>query len=142
MISLFNEFKQFLLRGNVIDLAVAVIIGAAFTGVVTAAVEDIFTPLIAAVFGEPDFSGLTFTINGSRFLYGAFLNALISFVLIAAVVFFFIVKPVNMMMSRFQREPAPDPSTRKCPYCFSVIPAQATRCAHCTSEVQPVSSGV
>jgi large conductance mechanosensitive channel len=130
-----SEFKQFVLRGNVIDLAVGIVIGAAFVAVVQAAVEDLLTPLIAAIFGQPDFSRLTFEVNGSTFRYGHFLNALISFVIVALVVFFFVVKPVNALMSLSQRRESPDPSTRKCPECRSEIPIDARRCAFCTSEV-------
>ncbi|MDQ3512454.1 MAG: large conductance mechanosensitive channel protein MscL, partial [Chloroflexota bacterium] len=129
------DFKQFLLRGNVIDLAIAVVIGAAFGTVVTALVEDLVTPLIAAIGGQPDFGALTFTINGSTFAYGHFLNAVISFILIAAVIFFFVVKPVNVLIERSRREPTPDPTTRKCPECLSEIPIAARRCAFCTAEV-------
>jgi large conductance mechanosensitive channel len=136
---LLDEFKQFLLRGNVVDLAVAVVIGAAFGAVVTAFVEDIVTPLIAAIFGEPDFSNLTFTINGSRFLYGDLINKVITFVTIAAVIFFLVVKPVNMLMERFKSAPPPpDNTVRECPECLSKIPVAARRCSFCTSEVQPV----
>ena len=130
-----SEFKQFVLRGNVIDLAVGIVIGVAFAAVVQAAVSDLLTPLIAAIFGQPDFSRLSFTVNRSRFLYGHFLNALISFLIIAFVVFFFVVKPVNALMSLSQRRESPDPSTRKCPECRSEIPIDARRCAFCTSEV-------
>jgi large conductance mechanosensitive channel len=130
-----SEFKQFVLRGNVIDLAVGIVIGAAFVAVVQAAVEDLLTPLIAAIFGQPDFSRLSFEIRGSVFKYGHFLNALISFVIVALVVFFFVVKPMNALMSRSQRRESPDPSTRKCPECRSEIPIDARRCAFCTSEV-------
>lgn len=137
---LVDEFKQFLLRGNVVDLAIAVIIGVAFGDVVTALVEDMVTPLIAAIVGEPDFSGLTFTINGSTFLYGDFINKVIAFVSVAAVVFFFVVKPMNLLMSRLKKDPPPDESTKKCPECLSAIPAEARRCAYCTSEV-PVPFG-
>ena len=132
-----DEFKQFLLRGNVVDLAIAVVIGAAFTGVITAFVEDLMTPLIAAIGGQPDFSALDFTINGSTFLYGDFINKLISFVIVAAVVFFMVVKPMNMLISRARREPPADPTTRKCPECMSEIPLEARRCSFCTSEVAP-----
>jgi large conductance mechanosensitive channel len=130
-----SEFKQFVLRGNVIDLAVGIVIGAAFAAVVQAAVTDLLTPLIAAIFGKPDFSQLTFEINNSVFKYGHFLNALIAFLIVAWVVFFFVVKPVNALMSRSQRRESPDPSTRKCPECRSEIPIDARRCAFCTSEV-------
>jgi large conductance mechanosensitive channel len=127
----FQEFKQFLLRGNVVDLAVAVVIGAAFGAVVNALVADIVTPVIAAIFGKPDFSGLDFTINDSHFTYGHFLNALISFVTIAAAVFFMVVKPVNMLMQRARKEPPADPTTKKCTECLSEIPIDARRCAYC-----------
>jgi large conductance mechanosensitive channel len=130
-----SEFKQFVLRGNVVDLAVGIVIGAAFATVVQAAVADLLTPLIAAIFGQPDFSQLTFEVNGSVFRYGHFLNALIAFLIIALVVFFFVVKPVNALMSLSQRRESPDPSTRKCPECRSEIPIDARRCAFCTSEV-------
>ena len=133
-----TEFKQFLLRGNVIDLAVAFVVGAAFATLVEAAVADLLTPLVAAIFGQPDFSALSFTINGSTFRYGHFLNALIAFVTIALVVFFFVVKPINRLMSLAQRRESPDPNTRKCPQCLSEIPVDAHRCAFCTSEVAPV----
>src|SRR5438876_627233 len=109
-----KEFKQFLLRGNIVDLAVAVIIGLAFAAVVTALVADIFTPLIAAIVGKPDFSALHITINKSAIKYGAFLNAIISFLLTALAVFFFMIKPINALMQRARREPTPDPTTRKC----------------------------
>jgi large conductance mechanosensitive channel len=130
-----SEFKQFVLRGNVIDLAVGIVIGAAFVAVVQAAVADLITPLIAAVFGEPDFSQLTFEVGGSVFKYGHFLNALLSFVIVALVVFVFVVKPMNALVSLAQRRESPDPSTRKCPECRSEIPIDARRCAFCTSEV-------
>jgi large conductance mechanosensitive channel len=133
-----TEFRQFLLRGNVVDLAVGIVIGAAFAAVVQAAVADLLTPLVAAVFGARDFSSLTFTINGSVFRYGHFLNVLIAFVTIALVVFFFVVKPINRLVSLSQRRESPDPSTRKCPQCLSEIPVDAHRCAFCTSEVAPV----
>ena len=130
-----KEFKQFLLRGNVVDLAVGVVVGAAFGTVVNALVKDILTPLIAAIYKVPDFSGLTFSINGSQFLYGDFVNALISFLLVATAVFFFIVKPMNVLVSRARKEPPADPTTKKCPECMSEIPIQAKRCAHCTQPV-------
>jgi large conductance mechanosensitive channel len=131
-----SGFRAFLLRGNVVDLAVAVVIGAAFGAVVTAFVTDFVTPLIAAIGGQPNFSGLYFTINNSRFLYGAFINALLAFVIIAAVVYFFVVAPYARLMERFHPEPAPAP-VRTCPYCTSSIPIAATRCPFCTSEVEP-----
>ena len=133
-----TEFKQFLLRGNVIDLAVAFVVGAAFAALVQAAVADLLTPLVAAIFGQPDFSALTFTVNGSTFRYGHFLNVLIAFVTIAFVVFFFVVKPINRLMELSRRRESPDPSTRKCPECLSEISIDARRCAFCTSEVAPV----
>ena len=133
-----TEFKQFLLRGNVIDLAVAFVIGAAFAALVQAAVADLLTPLIAAIFGQPDFSDLSFKINGSEFRYGHFLNALIAFVTIAFVVFFFVVKPINRLTELSRRRESPDPTTRKCPECLSEIPIDARRCAFCTSEVAAV----
>src|ERR671933_2293906 len=114
-----TDFKQFLLRGNVVDLAVGIVIGAAFAAVVQAAVTDLLTPLVAAVFGQPDFNNLKFTVNGSVFRYGHFLNMLIAFVTIALVVFFFVVKPVNRLMELARRRETPDPSTRKCPECLS-----------------------
>ena len=130
-----KEFKQFLLRGNLVELSVAVVMGLAFTAVVTAIVEDILTPLIAAIAGKHDFSRLTFTVNGSVFRYGALLNAVVTFLLIAAAVFLFVVKPYNAFVQRARREPTPDPTTRKCPECLSEIPVDARRCAFCTSEV-------
>jgi len=134
-----NDFKAFLLRGNVVDLAVGIIIGAAFGGVVAALVKDLITPLIAAIAKQPDFSTLHFTIRGSVFLYGEFLNALVSFLIIAAVVFFFVVRPVNALIQRSKTEPPPDPTTRGCPYCLSTIPIAATKCSFCTSEVPAVA---
>jgi len=127
-----REFKQFLLRGNVVDLAVGVVVGAAFGTVVTALVSDLLTPFIAALVKVPDFSGLSFTVNGSRFMYGHFINALISFVLVAAAIFFFVVKPINMLITRSRKEPPADPTTKKCKECLSEIPIGAKRCAHCT----------
>lgn len=134
---LLSDFKQFLLRGNVVDLAVAVVIGAAFGAVVTALVEDFVTPLIAAIGGQQDFSALDFTINESTFRYGDFVNKLLTFVVIAAVVFFFVVTPINALIARARREPPADPTTRKCPECLSEIPIEARKCAFCTSEVAP-----
>ena len=128
---LLDEFKQFLLRGNLIDLAVAVVIGAAFGDVIKALVKDLITPLIAAIGGKPDFSRLTFTVNDSQFFYGDFINAIISFVIIAAVIFFFVIKPVNALISRAHREPPPDPTMHKCPECLSDIPVAARRCMYC-----------
>jgi large conductance mechanosensitive channel len=130
-----KDFRQFLLRGNLVDLAIAVVVGAAFGAVVTAVVKDLITPLIAAVGGQPDFGALDFTVNGSRFAYGHFLNALVSFVIIAAVVFFFVVKPVNALLDRLRTEPPVEEHTRECPACLSQIPGAARRCAFCTEEV-------
>jgi large conductance mechanosensitive channel len=132
-----TEFKQFLLRGNVIDLAVGVVIGVAFGAVVQALVKDLLTPLVAAIFGSPDFSHLSFRINNSVFLYGDFLNALVAFVTVAFALFFFVVKPANVLTSRMRLRQSPDPSTRKCPECLSEIPVAARRCAFCTVEVPP-----
>jgi large conductance mechanosensitive channel len=129
-------FKQFLMRGNVIDLAVAVVIGAAFGAVVTSFVADILTPLIAAIFGKPDFSALAVDVNGGRIAYGLFLNALISFFMVAAAIYFFIVAPVNAWNERRRRGEAPaDPTTKKCPECVSEIAIAAKRCPFCTSAV-------
>jgi large conductance mechanosensitive channel len=130
-----KDFRQFLLRGSLVDLAVAVVIGAAFGAVVAALVKDIITPLIAAIGGQPDFSGLDFTINKSRFAYGDFFNAILTFIIIAAVVFFFVVKPVNKLLERMQTGEAVDEETRECPACLSQIPYAARRCAFCTEEV-------
>ena len=132
-----KDFRTFLLRGNVVDLAVGVVIGVAFAALVASFVEDLVTPLLAALFGEPDFSDLDFTINDSQFRYGAFLNALIAFVLIAAVLFFLVVKPVNALMARRKTEPDVEGRTRECPECLSEIPVGARRCAFCTAEVSP-----
>jgi len=132
---MFKDFKQFLLRGNVVDLAVGVVVGAAFGTVVTALVKDIITPLIAAVAAVPNFSGLVFTIHGSEFMYGDFINALVSFLLIAATVFFFIVKPMNVLVSRAHREPPADPTTKKCPQCLTEVPLAASRCSGCTQII-------
>jgi large conductance mechanosensitive channel len=133
-----KDFREFLLRGNLVDMAVGIVIGIAFAAVVTALVSDLITPLIAAIGGQSDFSSLTFGINGSNFLYGAFLNALITFVVIAAVVFFLVVKPVNSLLNRYKTEPPVDENVRQCPHCLSEIPAAASRCAFCTQEVSTV----
>ena len=135
-----TEFKQFILRGNVIDLAVAVVIGAAFGAIVTSLVENIITPIIAAIFGQPDFSGLSFTLNGSEIRYGAFLNAVIGFLIIAAVIFFAVVKPMNAIMSGMRTEPTPDPLTGKCPFCLSEVQLGARRCPFCTQEIAAVAA--
>jgi large conductance mechanosensitive channel len=140
MQALMKEFRTFLLRGNLVDMAVGIVIGLAFAAVVTALVEDLITPIVAAIFGKPDFSGLTFTIHKSRFLYGDFINALISFVTIAAAVFFLVVKPVNALMARRKTEPSVDTVTRPCPECLSEIPTGARRCAFCTADVSPATA--
>lgn len=135
---MFSEFKKFIMRGNVVDLAVAVVIGAAFGAVVTALVKDFVTPLIAAIGGQPDFSRLKFQIHGSQFLYGEFLNALIAFLSIAAVVFFFVVQPLNKLQALGNRRNAPEePTERKCPECLSDVPKAATRCKFCTTKLTP-----
>jgi large conductance mechanosensitive channel len=133
-----KDFKKFVLRGNVVDLAVAVVVGAAFGAVVTSLVENFVTPLIAAVGGLPDFTGLKFTINDSAFYYGRILNAIISFLSIAAVVFFFVVMPLNKLMAKAKPSDEVDkPSERECPECLSGIPAAATRCKYCGATSKP-----
>ncbi len=132
MRSLVNEFKTFILRGNVLDLAVAVVIGAAFGAIVTSLVENIITPIIAAIGGQPDFSALTFTINNSEFRYGAFINSLIAFLIIALVVFFLIIKPMNALMAKVT-PPTAEVEPAICPECFSVISPDANRCPNCTT---------
>jgi large conductance mechanosensitive channel len=134
-----QDFKAFLMRGNLVQTAVGIVIGLAFAAVVTALVADLITPLIAAIFGKPDFAELTFTINGSTFKYGDFINAAISFVLVAIVLFYFVVKPINALVARSRKDPD-DPTLRSCPECLSDIPIEAKRCAFCTSEVVPVAS--
>jgi large conductance mechanosensitive channel len=126
-------FKAFLLRGNVVDLAIAVVIGVAFGAVVTSFVKDLVTPLIAALGGKPDFSGLYFTINNSKFLYGDFIDVLLAFVIIAAVIYFFVVLPYTALVERSRKEPPADPTTKKCTECLSEIPKDARRCAFCAS---------
>jgi large conductance mechanosensitive channel len=130
-----KEFRSFILRGNLVDLAVAVVIGTAFTAVITAIVTGLITPLIAAIFGKPNFNDLTFTLNDAVFRYGTVLTALITFLSVATVLFFFVVKPTNVLMARFSTEKAVDDPTRDCPECLSAIPIAARRCAFCTSEV-------
>ncbi len=122
-------FKKFILRGNVVDLAIGVIIGASFGAVVNSVVKDLLTPLIAAVWSQPDLAGLAFSVHGSKIMYGGFLDALISFLIQATAVYFVIVLPVNSFMTRMKK--TPDPTTKKCPECLSEIPLAATRCAHC-----------
>jgi large conductance mechanosensitive channel len=130
-----RDFREFLLRGNLVDMAVGIVIGIAFAAVVTALVSDLITPVIAAIGGQPNFGGLSFTINKSHFLYGAFIDSLISFAVIAAAVFYLVVKPVNALMARRKTEPPVDATTRPCPECLSDIPIAARRCAFCTAEV-------
>jgi large conductance mechanosensitive channel len=132
---MFKGFRQFILRGNVVDMAVGVVIGAAFGAIVTAFVKDLLTPLVAAIAGKPDFSAYVFEVHGSKFLYGDFLNAVISFLLIAAAVYYFVVLPVNALMARLRKEPAAPPAKKTCPECQSEIPAAARKCAFCTSAV-------
>ena len=129
-------FRKFILRGNVVDLAIAVVIGAAFGAVVQALVKDLITPLIGAIGGVPDFSALFFTVNNSKFLIGDFINALLSFLVIALVVYYFVVVPLGKMLDRYSPTPPPPAPTRECPFCLSKIPVKATRCAFCTSEVE------
>src|SRR5438132_8577236 len=129
---LFSDFKKFLLRGNVVDLAVAVVIGVAFAAVVKALVADLLTPIIALIFGKPDFGALSFTINSSHFLYGDFVNNVITFLSVAAAVFFFVVAPVNHLMAKRAQA---DPDTKECPECTSAIPRAARRCPQCTAQL-------
>ena len=137
---LVKGFRDFILRGNVVDLAVAVVIGTAFTAIVTALVKDILTPLIAAAFKANDFSALSVTLNGSKIMYGSFLNALISFLLVSFAVYFFVVLPVNSLMTKFKKAPpAVPPLTRPCPECLSDIPIGAKRCSQCAQAVEPVN---
>ncbi len=138
MKGLMNEFKKFLLRGNVIDLAVGVVIGSSFSAVVKALVEGMITPLIAAIVKMPDFSALSFTINESKFMYGEFINSVVSFVLMASVIFFFIIKPVNFLMSGLKKKEPVEPTTKKCPECLSDIPIKAKRCSFCGQPVKEV----
>jgi large conductance mechanosensitive channel len=135
MQALLKDFRTFVLRGNLVDTAVGIVIGLAFAAVVTALVRDLITPIIAAIFGTHDFSALTFTIHKSRFFYGDFINALITFASIAAAVFFFVVKPVNALMARRKTEPPVDETVRACPECLSEIPVAARRCAFCTAQL-------
>ncbi len=131
-----SGFKQFLLRGNVVDLAVGVVIGAAFGAVVTSFVKDVLTPLIAAIVKQPDFSAMSVTVNNSKIMYGSFLNATIAFLLVATAIYYFVVLPINALVARARKAPAPaDPTTKKCPECLSEIPIDAKRCAFCTSLV-------
>ncbi len=137
--SVATEFKDFVVRGDVLDLAIAVVIGAAFGAVVSALVKDLLTPIVAAIFGKPDFSKLAFTINNSKFFFGDFIDAVIAFLSVAVAVFFVIVKPINALKERRQQAPEPESDDRPCPDCLSQIPKAARRCAHCTSEVVPLA---
>ncbi len=130
-----NGFKKFILRGNVVDLAVGVVVGVAFSSFVNALVKDLLTPLIAAIFKAPDFSGLVFTLNGSSFLYGDFLNAFISLIIVSASVYFLVVLPINSLISKMHKEPDAQPATKACPECLSEIPANAKRCRFCSSSL-------
>lgn len=130
-----GDFKAFILRGNVVDLAVAVVIGAAFGAVITALVADIIMPILGAFGGKPTFDQYYWVINNSQIKVGSFLTALVAFLILAAVIFFFVIKPVNWLMSRRKTELPVDPATRDCPYCVSSIPVAATRCPFCTSDV-------
>jgi large conductance mechanosensitive channel len=129
-------FKQFLMRGNVVDMAVGVVVGVAFGAVVAALVKDLITPLIAAIVGKPDFSAIAFELNGSKFPVGDFINAVVSFILVAAAIYFFVVVPVNALTARMHREPPSDPTTKRCSECLSEISIGARRCAFCTSPLQ------
>jgi large conductance mechanosensitive channel len=141
MRKLWDEFKAFLFRGNIIDLAVAVVLGTAFAALVKAAVDDILTPIIALIFGKPNFGALSFTINSSHFLYGDFINAFITFLSIAVAIFFFVVKPSSVMAARRARgELEPESDTRPCTECLSEIPRAARRCAFCTADQTPIAA--
>ena len=135
-----RDFKEFVLKGDVVALAVAVIIATAFGALIAAFVANIITPLIAAIGGKTNFGNLAFTINGSRFAYGDFLNAALTFVIVAAVMFFLVIKPVNVLLDAMQTEPEVDSPTRPCPECLSQIPRAASRCAFCTTEVAAESA--
>ena len=139
MLDMLKEFRTFVLRGNVVDLAVAVVLGIAFGALVNALVKGILLQIIAAIFGQYDFSTLTFTIHNAQFRYGDVITAAITLVSVAAALFFFVVKPMNWLIARSRREPPADPDTRKCDQCLSVVPAQARRCAFCTSELTPAA---
>jgi large conductance mechanosensitive channel len=137
-----SGFKKFLLRGNLVDLAVAFVIGAAFAALVTSLVKDFVTPLVGIIGGNGAFGGRTFTIHNSVFAYGDFINAVLAFIIMAAVVYFFVVMPFSALLDRYKKEPEPDAPVRECPECLSSIPSAATRCAFCTavSAAQPASS--
>src|SRR3954451_16232534 len=134
-----KEFRNFLMRGSIVDLAIAIVLGVAFGAVVQSLVDDIIMPIVGIFGGEPDFSSNTFTINGSVFRWGAFLTQVISFVIVAAAIFFFVVKPINMLTARAKRGDAPaDSATRICPECLSSVPVDARRCMFCTQALPPV----
>lgn len=133
---LLKGFRQFILRGNVVDLAIGVVIGASFNTVVSSLVKDFLTPLVAAIFKVPDFSKMAFTINGSQFMYGDLINSLISFLLVAVAVYFCVVLPMNAVISRMHKQPPADPSTKRCPECLTEIPIKATRCAACGIKLE------
>lgn len=134
---MFREFKKFILRGNVVDLAVGVVIGAAFTSVVNAVVRDLINPLISVIYGQRQFTEAYFTINETKFLYGDLINAVITFLIVAAVVFFFVVQPINKLSElSFKSKTTDESTTRKCPYCLSTVPKAASKCMHCTSKLE------
>ena len=136
MANILTGFKTFIMRGNIVELAVAFVIGVAFAAVVNALVTDLVTPIIAAIFGKPSFENLSFTINNSHFLYGDFINAVINFITIAAAIYFIVVVPMNYLTARARRgEVPPDPTTKICPECLSTVPIEAHRCAYCTSAI-------
>ena len=130
--ALLTDFKKFLLRGNVVDLAVAVVVGTAFTAVVKALVADLLTPIIAVIFGKPNFEALSFTINGSHFLYGDFINNVVTFATVAAAMFLFVVAPINRLVARRAQQ---DPDEKECPECTTAIPIRARRCPQCTAQL-------
>jgi len=131
-VALLSDFKKFLLRGNVVDLAVAVVVGTAFTAVAKALVSDLLTPIIALIFGQPNFGSLSFTINSSHFHYGDFINSLFAFLTVAAAMFFFVITPINALQARRASE---DPDEKECPECTSAIPVRARRCPQCTAQL-------
>jgi large conductance mechanosensitive channel len=131
-----KDFKKFILRGNVIDLAIAVVIGASFNGVISSLVKDLITPLVAAIGGKPNFTSLYFTIHHSRFYYGDFINSLVSFIILATVIFFLVIQPINKLISLSKKDQLPQEATKSCPECLSVIPLKATRCAFCTAKLK------
>ena len=135
-----SGFKTFLLRGNLVDMAVGIVIGVAFGTVVTAFVKDLITPLIAALFGKPDFGGLYFTVNTSKFTYGDFVNAMFAFVIVAIVLYFLVVAPYTRLKSRFEAAPVPEPEKKECPRCLSMIPVGATRCAFCAADLDATAA--